>query len=219
MQLFIPLQRRDDSTEQGKGGEMLNGLYGYIFRQNSEEHPQHDESQQRTVLVDGATVADHSTTGNKPMTNDITSGADDEWILVDDCKSSGRSSPVLVPVLDIMESSDMKDFLDLDDAASVTSGQSSVQQNNRHQLRQTRMLAAQRRAVSDVIHGGAPFQQPSTPAAKTTSTSAEAVAREFTQGKMKRANQVVKAERKTKPRSMRVKQLVANRNNDRKCQY
>lgn len=200
---------------------MLNGLYGFIFRQSSEEHAQQQneqESQQRSVLVDGSAVTDDCTTGNKPMTNVITCGGEDEWILVDDYKSSGRSSPVLVPVPDIMESSDMQDFLDGDDASSVTSGQSAAAaaQNQRHQLRQTRMLAAQRRVVSEVLHGPVANQQ-STMGAKTP--AAEAVARELTQGKMKRANQVVKAERKTKPRSMRVKQLVANRNNDRKCQY
>lgn len=144
---------------------------------------------------------------------------DKHCICVADCKSSGRSSPVLVAAPDIMESSNMQDFLDTDDAASQASAAQLAQQNHRQQLKQARMLAAQRRVVSEVMHAGAALNQPSTMTAKSASSSADAVAREFTQGKMKRANQVVKAERKTKPRSMRVKQLVANRNNDRKCQY
>jgi hypothetical protein len=220
-----------------------------------------DESQENIIMVDDATALDaialpdeivhppqkhhHRVGCNHKILGVMIGGAnnhnatvgDDDWIFVDDGRSSGRSSPVLVASPEIVE---------LDDGASsvvTTAGppppsapaimatSSCNSAASVEQLRAARALAVQRRAVADKLYAGSGGDE-STSMPTTTDnqssvmiTSVKLIDKLTHASRLKRVTLAVTNQQaptdgaKTKSRSKKYKQLQTGRNNDRKCQY
>ncbi|VDK41772.1 unnamed protein product [Anisakis simplex] len=189
---------------------MLNGLYGYIFGNDStsdciEEVIPHSDV---NVLesVSSAPVAS--------ITPKRTNKVDDDWILVED-RASGRSSPVFVANLELEDLDSVSTISTLSTNDQATAISSPQQSRHSEAVRHAKMLVAQRSKLEQKL-----FEDPCLIKSniKYDDMWTKSVTNNFTASKLKRSTAAghVASESKIKPRKKKSGKLCAGRNNDRK---
>jgi hypothetical protein len=180
---------------------MINGIYGYLFGNDSSE--------------------ENVTQSSADVNNADRKAEEQDWILVDEARS-GRSSPVVVaePELEELESN-------VSSCADERRKEQEMKKHEKEEKRKAIRMALQERQFIAMKM----FEESTGPSTTTsansfgldsagnTPPSPPAPLNKLTASKLKRAGraEIVQNEAKVKNRSKKNGKISAGRNNDRKC--
>lgn len=162
---------------------MINGLYGYFFGAEEEE-----------LDVTQMENQENEPSGSKKV-------VEDDWLLIEEC-GSGRSSPVLVPNLELEDI----DELSLKNEKIARPSKDLVRRAEAN--RQAKLINAKRLTLQNAMFTEVPQPQISQRASSPPTS--------LTGSRLKRVSAVAHGDCKPKQRSKKAGKLSSGRNNDRK---